>query len=92
LIYLKTTVCIKVVEMFNTATELLGSTGDGSNPESCISCDPARPVCFDGCQQKIAKLYMECDGICLPTGYYYDVGAGKKHHCLKFNCRTIIYV
>jgi hypothetical protein len=34
-------------------------------------------VCFDGCQQKVAKLYVECDGVCLPPGYYYDVGAGE---------------
>jgi hypothetical protein len=39
-----------------------------------MACDPAIPDCAPGCQGLIDKIYYDCDGICLPDGYYYDPG------------------
>ncbi|KAJ1431611.1 hypothetical protein B484DRAFT_327811, partial [Ochromonadaceae sp. CCMP2298] len=46
--------------------------GDGSTPGSCMACDPAVPECGEDCQGSIGAMYVECDSICLPDGYYFD--------------------
>jgi len=46
--------------------------GKGDTVDSCMNCDPALPTCAPGCQGLIGKLYINCDGVCLPDGYYYD--------------------
>jgi hypothetical protein len=37
-----------------------------------MGCDPARPDCSVGCQDLIDSMYVKCDGVCMPDGYYYD--------------------
>jgi hypothetical protein len=41
-----------------------------------MNCDPSLPTCYEGgeytCQQLIAKMYISCDSVCLPDGYYFD--------------------
>jgi hypothetical protein len=37
-----------------------------------MACDPAVPDCGENCQGSIGKMYVECDSICLPDGYYFD--------------------
>mmetsp|Transcript_63525 Transcript_63525/g.109099 ORF Transcript_63525/g.109099 Transcript_63525/m.109099 type:complete len:96 (-) Transcript_63525:134-421(-) len=41
----------------------------------CMSCTPTRPshYCSKACQNYVRVMYEFCDGICLPTNYYYDV-------------------
>jgi len=41
---------------------------------SCMSCTPTRPThyCTKACQADIDMVYNKCDGICLPTNYYFD--------------------
>jgi len=50
----------------------LATFGDGSTSTSCMGCDPALPECTSPCQSVVDDLYTDCDGICLPDGYYYD--------------------
>ena len=52
--------------------EKIRAFGDGSTRKSCMGCDPARPTCYDQCQQMIDRMYVRCDDVCLPDGYYHD--------------------
>lgn len=54
------------------ATQALAGTGDGTTSTSCAGCDPALDVCFPSCQGYIKNVYFDCDGVCLPEGYYFD--------------------
>ncbi len=38
----------------------------------CWGCDPTIGTCVLNCQQLINTLYSDCDGVCLPDGYYFD--------------------
>mmetsp|Transcript_10901 Transcript_10901/g.14194 ORF Transcript_10901/g.14194 Transcript_10901/m.14194 type:complete len:154 (+) Transcript_10901:249-710(+) len=46
--------------------------GDGSTTLSCMSCRPASGTCASGCQNLIDLMYVRCDGVILPDGFYYD--------------------
>ncbi|CAM9867164.1 unnamed protein product [Ascophyllum nodosum] len=68
--YLKPTVsskaCVGTTELIATKTEGLGNSG------ACMQCDPANNVCPPGCQALIDNLYVDCDGVTLPDGLFYD--------------------
>jgi hypothetical protein len=55
-----------------TATNKLRKMGDGSTDSSCMDCNPALPECFIDCQERIDIMYRNCQGVCLPDGYYFD--------------------
>lgn len=40
-----------------------------------LSCGYSRPIryCHKSCQNYIDLVYARCDGICLPTNFYYDL-------------------
>lgn len=59
-------------DYLQTATRKLAKKGDGSTPQSCISCDPTHQYCVKGCQKLIDRVYRACDNTCLPDGYFYD--------------------
>ena len=46
-----------------------------------MGCDPARPDCAIGCQNLIDSMYIKCDGVCMPDGYYYD--PRKIYYCIS---------
>ena len=46
--------------------------GDLTNIKTCISCEPTRQACPRGCQPLINQLYVACDGVELPDGWYFD--------------------
>lgn len=73
------------------AAKRIANKGDGSTPNSCMSCDPTHGSvryfspnlflnvsgvvvgsCPDGCQNRIDTMYVACDGVCLPDGYFFD--------------------
>ena len=54
------------------ATRKLGKNGDGSIPSSCMNCNPTLSDCYFDCQALIDQVYVTCDDICLPDGYYFD--------------------
>mmetsp|Transcript_29725 Transcript_29725/g.32355 ORF Transcript_29725/g.32355 Transcript_29725/m.32355 type:complete len:136 (+) Transcript_29725:16-423(+) len=54
------------------ATQALATTGDGTDSTSCAGCDPALDSCYTTCQGYIKNVYFDCDGVCLPEGYYFD--------------------
>jgi len=37
-----------------------------------MMCDPTTPVCAVGCQGLVDELFKDCNGVCLPDGYFYD--------------------
>lgn len=55
-------------------TRKMSKNGDGSKdqPNSCMSCDPAKEMCPINCQNMIDQMYRVCDDVCLPYTYYYD--------------------
>ena len=56
----------------NIASRKLSKHGNGSVPESCMMCDPTYATCPIGCQALVDKLYRNCNGVCMPDGYYFD--------------------
>lgn len=70
------------------ATRKLAKRGDGSTYVSCLACEPATPLCTVGCQKMIDYMYLVCDGMCLPDGYFFDA-SGKLSGCWKDVKETI---
>ena len=50
----------------------LGLQGDGSTVDSCVGCDPTRPLCAKGCRAKIDLVMAVCEGVVLPEGFSFD--------------------
>lgn len=61
-----------MIIFFFVATLALATTGNGQEANSCAGCDPAVPICSQGCQNYITNVYWDCDSVCLPDGYYFD--------------------
>jgi hypothetical protein len=55
-----------------SASRKLAKTGKGDTVKSCMQCDPTHPYCAPGCQKLVTAVYWECDGVCIPDGYYFD--------------------
>ena len=49
------------------------NTAQGANRQ-CIGCEPVQTVCPSDpdCQTSIDSMYLNCEGVALPDGYYYD--------------------
>ena len=45
---------------------------DTTKTRTCISCEPTRSFCPRGCQDLIDELYVNCDGVTMPDGWYFD--------------------
>ncbi len=54
------------------ASRKLSKYGNGTTPESCMMCDPTYATCPVGCQKLVDALYANCQGVCLPDGYFFD--------------------
>jgi hypothetical protein len=37
-----------------------------------MMCDPTLNVCPVGCQGLVNELFKDCEGVCLPDGYFFD--------------------
>lgn len=53
-----------------------------------MNCDPALPECYFSCQELIGKMYIACDSVCLPDGYFFD----PSKNYLKISLYFIIYI
>ena len=45
---------------------------DYTKSKTCMACDPTRDWCPHGCQDIVDKLYVQCDGVAMPDGWYFD--------------------
>ncbi len=69
--------CIKAVIDLN---EISQDYAIGVQNYRCMGCEPVQYPCPDGssapgeknCQSLIDKLFLKCDGVTLPDGFYYD--------------------
>jgi hypothetical protein len=66
----------------------LAKRGRGNTETSCMGCNPAMPACSSGCQNLIDKLYINCDNVCLPDGYYFDP-QWELQGCWKDNIKKV---
>mmetsp|Transcript_3244 Transcript_3244/g.4724 ORF Transcript_3244/g.4724 Transcript_3244/m.4724 type:complete len:149 (-) Transcript_3244:137-583(-) len=54
--------CISILEDISVRT----------GTQQCMSCQPAKATCASGCQTQIDQMYIYCDGVELPDGFYFD--------------------
>ena len=66
--------CLKAVRnVFSLPLQAIRKIVESERNElQCLGCDPAIEYCAYGCQELVDTLYLNCDEMCLPDGYYYD--------------------
>ena len=63
--------CVKITDKI--AWDFLRiQLGGLATSKPCMSCDPTESTCAPGCQQRIAEMYVACDGVTMPDGFYFD--------------------
>lgn len=65
--------CLTAIAAINDFNLLPQNTAVGANRQ-CIGCEPVQTVCPSDpdCQTAIDRMYLNCEGVTLPDGYYYD--------------------
>lgn len=72
------------------ATNKVRKAGDGTTANSCMGCRPTKPECSAGCQDLIDNMYLRCDGVCLPNGYFFDPRKFIKPEAILPNNSTLL--